>query len=73
MIMQDSDTYLVSKDGGATTAQESTDAEIREGTASVMISSDRDIPEGGRPVPGTKCCHCECWVETSQENTNRQL
>ena len=41
-IMQDSDTYLESKDEGTITAQESTGVEIREGTASVMISSDQD-------------------------------
>ena len=42
MLQQDSDAYLESEDDGTTTVQESTDAEIREATASVMISSDRD-------------------------------
>ena len=42
MLAQDSDAYSESKDDGTITAQESTDAEIREGMASVMISSDRD-------------------------------
>ena len=42
MLMQESDTCSESKDDGTTTAQESTDTEIREGTASVMISSDQD-------------------------------
>ena len=42
MIMQDSDTYSESEDDGTATAQESTDAEIREGTASIMISSHQD-------------------------------
>ena len=42
MIIQDSDAYSESKDDGTATVQESTDTEIREGTASMMISSDRD-------------------------------
>ena len=42
MLAQDSDTYSESKDDGTTTVQESTDAEIREGTVNVMISSDQD-------------------------------
>ena len=42
MLQQDSDAYSESEDDGTTTVQESTDAEIREATASVMISSDRD-------------------------------
>ena len=42
MLQQDSDTYSESEDDGTTTAQESTDAEIREAMASVMISSDQD-------------------------------
>ena len=41
-LQQDSDAYLESEDDGTTTAQESTDAEIWEATASVMISSDQD-------------------------------
>ena len=41
-LAQDSDTYSESEDDGTTTAQESTDAEIREAKASIMISSDRD-------------------------------
>ena len=41
-VIQDSDTYSESEDDGTATTQESTDAEIREGTASMMISSDRD-------------------------------
>ena len=41
-LQQDSDTYSESEDDGTTTAQESTDAEIHEATASVMILSDRD-------------------------------
>ena len=39
-LQQDSDAYLESEDDGTTTAQESTNAEIREATASVMILSD---------------------------------
>ena len=42
MLQQDSDAYLESKDDGTMTAQESTDAEIREAMASVMILSDQD-------------------------------
>ena len=42
MLQEDSDAYSESEDDGSATAQESTDAEIREATASVMISSDRD-------------------------------
>ena len=42
MLQQDSDAYSESEDDGTTTAQEGTDAEIREAMASVMISSDRD-------------------------------
>ena len=42
MLQQDSDTYSESEDDGTTTMQESTDAEIWEAMASVMISSDRD-------------------------------
>ena len=42
MLQQDSDTYSESEDDGTATAQESTDAEIWEATASVMISSDQD-------------------------------
>ena len=42
MLQQDSDAYLESEDDGTTTAQESTNAEIWEVMASVMISSDRD-------------------------------
>ena len=42
MLAQDSDTYSESEDDGTTTAQESTNAEIWEGTVSVMISSDWD-------------------------------
>ena len=41
-LQQDSDTYSESEDDGTTTAQESTYAEIREATVSVMISSDWD-------------------------------
>ena len=41
-LQQDSDAYLESEDDGTTTAQESTDTEIWEATASVMISSDWD-------------------------------
>ena len=41
-LQQDSDAYSESEDHGTTTMQESTDAEIREATVSVMISSDRD-------------------------------
>ena len=41
-LAQDSDAYSESEDNGTTTVQESTNAEIWEGTASVMISSDRD-------------------------------
>ena len=41
-LQQDSYAYLESEDDGTTTAQESTDAEIREATASVMILSDWD-------------------------------
>ena len=41
-LQQDSDAYSESEDDGTATAQESTNAEIREATASVMISSDRD-------------------------------
>ena len=42
MLAQDSDAYSESEDDGTATAQESANAEIREGTASVMISSDQD-------------------------------
>ena len=42
MLQQDSDTYSESKDDGTMTAQESTDAEIQEAMASIMISSDQD-------------------------------
>ena len=42
MLAQDSDAYSESEDDGTATVQESTDAEIWEGTASVMISSDWD-------------------------------
>ena len=42
MLAQDSDAYSESEDDGTTTVQESTDAEIWEGTVSVMISSDQD-------------------------------
>ena len=42
MLQQDSDAYSESKDDGTTTTQESTDTEIQEAMASVMISSDRD-------------------------------
>ena len=41
-LMQDSDACSESEDDGTATVQESTNAEIREGTASVMISSDQD-------------------------------
>ena len=41
-LQQDSDVYLESEDDGTKTAQESTNTEIREATASVMISSDWD-------------------------------
>ena len=41
-LAQDFDTYSESKDDGTTTVQESTNAEIQEATASVMISSDWD-------------------------------
>ena len=41
-LQQDSDAYSESEDDGTTTAQESTDTEIREATASVMILSDWD-------------------------------
>ena len=39
-LAQDSDAYSESEDDGIATVQESTDAEIWEGTVSVMISSD---------------------------------
>ena len=39
-LQQDSNAYSESEDDGTTTAQESTNAEIWETTASVMISSD---------------------------------
>ena len=42
MLQQDSDTYSESEDDGTTTVQESTNAEIWEAMASVMISSDWD-------------------------------
>ena len=42
MLIQDSDACSQSEDDGTAMAQESPDAEIQEGTASVMISSDRD-------------------------------
>ena len=42
MLAQDSDAYSESEDDGTATAQESTDAKIREGTMSVMISSNQD-------------------------------
>ena len=44
-LMQDSDAYSELEDNlddGAMTTQESTDAKIREATASVMISNDQD-------------------------------
>ena len=41
-LAQDSDAYSECEDDGTTTVQESTDAEIREATASVMISSDQN-------------------------------
>ena len=41
-LQQDSDAYSESEDDCTTTAQESTDAEIREAMASVMISSGWD-------------------------------
>ena len=41
-LPQDSDAYSESEDDGTATVQESTDAEIREATVSVMISSDQD-------------------------------
>ena len=41
-LIQDSDTYSESEDDGTATAQESTDAKIREAKASMMISSDQD-------------------------------
>ena len=41
-LQQDTDAYSESEDNGTTTAQESTNTEIREATASVMISSDWD-------------------------------
>ena len=41
-LMQDSDACSESKDDGTATAQESTNTEIWEATASVMISSDQD-------------------------------
>ena len=42
MLQQDSNAYSESEDDGSTTTQESTNAEIWEATASVMILSDRD-------------------------------
>ena len=42
LLQQDSDAYSESEDDGTTTAQESSDTEIREAMASVMISSDQD-------------------------------
>ena len=42
MLQQDSDAYSESEDDGTTTAQESTDAEIRKATVSVIILSDQD-------------------------------
>ena len=41
-LQQDSDTYSESEDDGTMTTEESTDTEIWEATASVMISSDQD-------------------------------
>ena len=41
-LQQDSDAYSESEDDGTTTVQESTNAEIREATVSVMILSDQD-------------------------------
>ena len=41
-LMQDSDACSESENDGTTTVQESTDAEIQEAMASVMISSDQD-------------------------------
>ena len=41
-LQQDSEAYSESEDDGTATVQESTNAEIQEATASVMISSDRD-------------------------------
>ena len=41
-LQQDSDAYSESEDDGATTVQESIDAEIQEAMVSVMISSDWD-------------------------------
>ena len=41
-LMQDSNTCSESEDNGTTTMQESTNAEIREATVSIMISSDWD-------------------------------
>ena len=42
MLMQDCDACSESEDDGTATVQESTNTEIQEGTASVMISSDWD-------------------------------
>ena len=42
MLIQDSDACSESEDDDTATVQESTDAEIREATASVMISNDWD-------------------------------
>ena len=42
MLQQDSNAYSESEDDGTTTVQESTNAEIWEATASVMILSDQD-------------------------------
>ena len=41
-LPQDSDAYSESEDDGTATVQESTDAEIREATVSVMILSDQE-------------------------------
>ena len=41
-LQQDSTAYSESEDDGTMTVQESTDTEIQEATASIMISSDQD-------------------------------
>ena len=79
MLAQDSDAYSESEDDGTTTAQESTSAEIQEGTASVMISSDWDyrklvglsleqsataVDAGQKAVEKIQTDHFELDVET---------
>ena len=74
MLAQDSDTYSESKDDGTTAVQESTDAEIREGTASVMISGDQDYQKlVGLSLEQSAAAMDTGWKAVEKIQTNQTL